>query len=126
MAGGYRRASEQKRRRTLLSSHVLRLAEPRSVRPRLIVVCDSRNTRRIMKLSDLRAESRNGLSLSRGPRHEARLLLALLLTLQPLFKCPAATATGKQGIVATVHPLATRAAIEVMKNGGNAVDAAVA
>ncbi len=35
-------------------------------------------------------------------------------------------AVGKQGVVATVHPLATQAALAEYKRGGNAIDAAVA
>src|SRR5947208_622432 len=53
-------------------------------------------------------------------------LLALFLTLQPPFKSTAAPATGQRGAASTVHPLATEAAIQAMKNGGNAIDAAVA
>ncbi len=37
----------------------------------------------------------------------------------------AATATGSRGAAATVDPLATRAAIKTLRDGGNAVDAAV-
>jgi len=50
------------------------------------------------------------------------LLLAFCLARESV----AEVGTGKHGIVATVHPLATGAAIETMKMGGNAVDAAVA
>lgn len=54
-----------------------------------------------------------------------RIASALLLL---LLACPsfADRATGQRGIVATVHPIATQAAIEAFKKGGNAVDAAVA
>src|SRR4051812_6733815 len=36
------------------------------------------------------------------------------------------TAVGTRGAAATVDPLATRPAIEVLRHGGNAIDAAVA
>ncbi len=38
----------------------------------------------------------------------------------------AEVATGRRGIVATVHPIATSAAINAFREGGNAIDAAVA
>ena len=38
----------------------------------------------------------------------------------------AAVAEAKHGIVASVQPLATDAGVAVLKNGGNAVDAAIA
>src|SRR6266481_6180742 len=55
--------------------------------------------------------------------------LILITMLLALFAAPGvngASVTGEHGIVATVHPLATEAAIQAMKQGGNAIDAAVA
>jgi gamma-glutamyltranspeptidase/glutathione hydrolase len=49
--------------------------------------------------------------------------LALALVLFPLI---AVGAEAKHGMVATVNPLATDAAVAVLKDGGNAIDAAVA
>jgi gamma-glutamyltranspeptidase/glutathione hydrolase len=53
-------------------------------------------------------------------------LLAVLFLLASLSALVAAPASGQNGIATTVHPLATEAAVAAMKNGGNAVDAAVA
>ena len=50
----------------------------------------------------------------------------MLFLLAPVFALVAAPASGRKGIAATVHPLATEAAVNAMKNGGNAVDGAVA
>jgi gamma-glutamyltranspeptidase/glutathione hydrolase len=52
-----------------------------------------------------------------------QIVLALLLLTA---KAAVAAVTGTNGAVATVHPLATDAAVNAVKSGGNAVDAAVA
>ena len=51
--------------------------------------------------------------------------VALLIVLLPELAL-ADTATGQKGVVATVNPRATEAGIQAMRDGGNAVDAAVA
>src|ERR687885_1846822 len=62
----------------------------------------------------------------------AAALAAALLTLSAAGSAPAAsppakqpTAIGTGGAAATVDPVATRAAIDVLRRGGNAIDAAV-
>ncbi len=59
------------------------------------------------------------------PRH-ALAGLALALLCAPLVQVGGESAHSGRGMVATVHPLATDAAVETFKNGGNAIDAAVA
>ena len=76
-------------------------------------------TRRLKRISLLAVDRGPGLLPS-------RLVLAFFLLCRLVSTCPGAAATGQQGIAATVHPLATEAAIQTMKSGGNAIDAAVA
>src|SRR5438034_6314789 len=55
-----------------------------------------------------------------------RALLAATLLGIPFLHARGEPARGERGIVATVHALATEAAIEAFKKGGNAIDATVA
>ena len=54
------------------------------------------------------------------------ILLLAIVSAQVLFAQSAITPSGKNGMAATAHPLATDAALEMLKSGGNAIDAAVA
>ena len=56
---------------------------------------------------------------------DCTLRLATLLVVLVAGFANAAPVAGKLGAVATVHPLASEAAMAAMQSGGNAVDAAV-
>ena len=68
-------------------------------------------------------------NLNHAPRatpHAVRFWLAVFLAGHPAWKSAGEAATGQSGIVATVQPLASEAAVHAFKIGGNAIDAAVA
>ncbi len=56
------------------------------------------------------------------------VIATLAVSVAPSLRCVAQdwAAEGKQGMVASVHPLATKAGLRAMELGGNAVDAAIA
>jgi gamma-glutamyltranspeptidase/glutathione hydrolase len=66
-----------------------------------------------------------------GGRFSWRMALAVIVTVsaqsvsRAVAADPAHVARAKNGMVATVHPLATDAAVQILKTGGNAIDAAV-
>ena len=59
------------------------------------------------------------------PRY-AVAVLAVALSFAVPVRAGGEVARGERGIVATVHPLATDAALAAFRNGGNAIDASVA
>src|SRR5215475_8567241 len=62
-----------------------------------------------------------------GERKSVTLLLVISLACaHPLWALRMRPAHASHAMVASVHELASRAGIEMMRNGGNAIDAAVA
>ncbi|HLD49874.1 MAG TPA: gamma-glutamyltransferase, partial [bacterium] len=57
----------------------------------------------------------------KSPRFCLFFILPIFLTVSSVF-----AATGRQAMIATANPYATNAALEILKQGGNAADAAVA
>src|ERR1051325_2360965 len=62
-------------------------------------------------------------AISKAERKIVALYAAILFSAQ--FAC-AQTPIATHGMVASVHPLATEAGVNILKSGGNAIDAAVA
>jgi len=54
------------------------------------------------------------------------ILFAMAMWLSPVYGADSSLGTSDRSMVATVNPLATDAAVKVLREGGNAVDAAVA
>lgn len=65
-------------------------------------------------------------SRSRSFRAAHSIVLVLVLGIMSLGRVAAQGDSPQRGMVASSHPLATQAGLSVLKNGGNAIDAAVA
>ena len=54
------------------------------------------------------------------------LLLTCKQTPEPANHAPVKSAVEENGMVVTAHPLATEIGVQILKSGGNAVDASIA
>lgn len=66
------------------------------------------------------------MCINRKSLIQVRFLLLLLLACGALWAAPMRSAHAPHAMVASVHPLASQAGVDIMKQAGNALDAAVA
>ena len=95
---------------------------------RTLELCESSGLVNKFNNCDIRSPSGAGVFMSLQIQFCWRLVWAATLVLLSGFASGVNghTATGEHGMVATVHPLASRAAVEAFEKGGYAIDAAVA